>query len=104
MLPGSVRTAIAANALQGDGSVRGVSDDNIDAGMDPAEAARIIIDGIERGAREIIVAQGGEANAAELRVRDPERLFDYMAQEGARLAAARAAAGGSFRPDPRRVE
>ncbi len=103
VLPGSVRTAIAANALQGDGSIRGISDENIDSGMDPAEAARIIIDGIDRGAREIIVAQGGEAGAAELRTRDPERLFDYTAQEGARLAAARAAAGGNFRPDPQRI-
>ena len=103
VLPGSVRTAIAANALQGDGSVRGVSDENIDSGMDAAEAACIILDGIDRGAREIVVAQGGEAGAAELRARDPERLFDYLAQEGARLAAARTEAGGNFRPDPQRV-
>ena len=103
VLPGSVRTQIAANALQGDGSVRGVSDENIDAGMDGAEAARIIVDGIDRGLREIIVAQGGELAAAGLRVSDPERLFGILAQEGARLATARAAAGGSFRPDPLRV-
>ena len=35
VLPGSVRTAVAKNALQGDGSTRGVSDDNIDNGMQP---------------------------------------------------------------------
>ncbi len=104
VLPGSVRTAIAINALQGDGSVRGSSDTNIDAGMDPAEAARIIVDGIDRGQREIVVAQGAELHGYGLRASDPERLFDYMAQEGARLAAARAAAGGAFRPEPAKVE
>ena len=103
VMPGSVRTAIATNALQGDGSVRGVSDTNIESGMDPAEAARIIVDGIERGRREIVVAQGAELHGYGLRASDPERLFDYMAQEGARLAAARAAAGGAFRPEPAKV-
>ena len=103
VLPGSVRTAIATNALQGDGSVRGTSDTNIDSGMEPAEAARIIVEGIGRGQREIVVAQGAEAAAAELRAHDPERLFDYLAQEGARLATGRETAGASFRPDPARV-
>ena len=100
VLPGSVRTPIAVNALQGDGSRRGVSDDNIDAGMDPAEVARRIVEGIERNAREIIVAQGAELAGVGLRATDPERLFDYLAREGARLAEARAAAGTDFRPDP----
>ena len=103
VMPGSVRTAIATNALQGDGSVRGVSDTNIDAGMDPAEAARIIVDGIGRNQRDIVVAQGAELHGFGLRASDPERLFDYMAQEGARLAAAREAAGEAFRPEPGKV-
>jgi short-subunit dehydrogenase len=49
VLPGSVRTQVAANALQGDGSPRGVSDANIEAGMDPAICARRILDGIAQG-------------------------------------------------------
>ncbi len=101
VLPGSVRTAIATNALLGDGAVRGTSDANIEAGMDPAEAARLIAAGIAENRREIVVAQGGELGAAGLRATDPERLMDLLAQEGARLAALRAAAGGgAFRPDP----
>ena len=104
VLPGSVRTAIATNALQGDGSVRGTSDANIDAGMDPAEVARIIVEGVAQNRREIIIAQGGELFASGLRASDPERLMDMMAQEGARLAAARTAAGGAFRPEPAKVE
>jgi hypothetical protein len=88
---------VAANALQGDGSPCGASDANIDAGMDPAECARRIVDAVAAGTRELIVAEGAEAFAAALRVQDPERLFDLLAAEGKRLAEARAA---GRRPDP----
>jgi dehydrogenase/reductase SDR family member 7B len=97
VLPGSVRTLVAANALQGDGSPRGVSDANIDAGMDPAECARRILDGVAAGTRELIVAEGAEAFAAALRFSDPERLFDLLAAEGRRLAGER---DQGRRPDP----
>lgn len=100
VLPGSVRTQVAANALQGDGSARGTSDANIEAGMDPAECARRILDGLADGRREIVVADGAEAFAASLRFQDPERLFDMLAAEGARLAEARAQGAP---PEPRQV-
>ena len=100
VLPGSVRTGVARNALQGDGSARGESDANIDAGMDPAECARRILAGLAEGQREIIVAEGQEAFAAALRWQNPEQLFDLLAAEGAKLAATREAGG---RPDPRPV-
>jgi dehydrogenase/reductase SDR family member 7B len=100
VLPGSVRTQVAANALQADGSVRGDSDANIDAGMNPAECARQILDGMEAGRREIIVAEGAEAYAAELRFTDPERLFDMLAKEGARLAGEHEK---GTRPEPAKV-
>lgn len=100
VLPGSVRTQVAANALQADGSARGESDANIDAGMDPAECARRVLDGMEAGQREIIVAEGAEAFAAGLRFSDPERLFDMLAKEGARLAGEREQGA---RPEPAKV-
>ncbi|HST37724.1 MAG TPA: SDR family NAD(P)-dependent oxidoreductase [Allosphingosinicella sp.] len=89
VLPGSVRTEVAANALQADGSRRGQSDANIEAGMDPAECARRILAAVAAGTRELVVAEGAEAFAATLRWQDPERLFDLLAAEGARLAAER---------------
>ncbi len=97
ILPGSVRTAIATNALLGDGAVRGVSDTNIDNGMDPEEVARQILDGLRAGAREIVIAEGGEAAAAHLRATRPDTLFDALAREGQRLAQARSG-GGSIDP------
>ena len=100
VLPGSVRTQVAANALQADGSARGESDVNIDAGMEPAECAGRILNGLAAGEREIVVAEGGEAFAAGLRFSDPARLFDTLAKEGARLAAEREKGG---RPEPAQV-
>jgi dehydrogenase/reductase SDR family protein 7B len=97
VLPGSVRTRVAANALQGDGSARGRSDSNIEAGMDPAECARRILDAVAAGTRELVVAEGAEAFAAALRWQEPDRLFDLVAAEGKRLAEARAEGKG---PDP----
>ena len=102
VLPGSVRTEVAANALLADGSRRGTSDVNIDAGMEPAACARKILAAIADGKREIVIAEGVEAVLADRRFTDPERLFDALADEGARLATARAEAGETgWRPDPR---
>lgn len=103
VLPGSVRTPVAANALQSDGTRRGVSDDNIDNGMDPDEAARLIVQAFDENRREVVVAQGGEAGLTQFRYSDPERLWDALAREGARLAAARDEQGGGvFQPTPSR--
>jgi dehydrogenase/reductase SDR family member 7B len=101
VLPGSVRTRVAANALQADGSTRGESDVNIDAGLAPEDCARRILDGIAAGQREIVVAEGAEAYAAGLRFTDPERLFDMLAREGVRLAEAREQGA---RPEPAQVQ
>ncbi len=94
ILPGSVRTSIAVNALTGDGSARGRSDANIDNGMDPAAAADTILDGLDAGKPEIVVADGRELAALRLRAQEPERLFSTLAQEGARLARLRAEGAG----------
>lgn len=100
ILPGSVRTGIAANALSADGSARGHSDANIEAGIDPDVAAQTIIDGLVARTHEIVVAEGMELMALHLRAQDPETLFGFTAAEGARLAAARAQGLG---PEPTKV-
>ena len=87
--PGSVTTQIAVNAFAGDGAKYGQADANIDGGMPAAEAAKIILDGIGAGQREIPVAQGQELAILNLRARDPEQAFDALAAQGASLAAAR---------------
>jgi short-subunit dehydrogenase len=100
ILPGSVRTGIAMNALGADGRSRGKSDPNIDAGIDPADAARTIADGLANGDREIVVARGMEEQALKVRAQQPEMVFAMTAQEGERLARLRAAGGPDASPDP----
>ncbi len=81
--PGYVKTHIAINALAGDGSVRGKSDDDVESGLTPAEAVTIIFDGLAAGKREIPVARGAIAEALKLKMVDPDRLFDVMSAQGA---------------------
>ena len=100
ILPGSVQTAVAVNALSGTGSARGRSDPNIENGMPVEVAVRTIIDGLSRGLREIPVAEGFEFAALRLRTHAPERLYDTLSQEGARLAKVRAQQGPDSSLDP----
>jgi dehydrogenase/reductase SDR family member 7B len=77
--PGSVRTNVSRNALNGDGSARGVSDKAIDNGIDPDTVAQTIWQAVADGKHEIVIAEGAEAQLPVLRGSDPERLFDMMA-------------------------
>ncbi|KUR72814.1 short-chain dehydrogenase [Novosphingobium fuchskuhlense] len=77
--PGSVRTNVSRNALNADGSRRGVSDKGIDGGMDPEVAAAQMLAEMAAGKREIIVATGFEQMIGEA-CRTPEEIFDRMAK------------------------
>ncbi|MEM9311036.1 MAG: SDR family NAD(P)-dependent oxidoreductase [Pseudomonadota bacterium] len=75
--PGSVATNVSRNALNADGSVRGVSDKAIENGIPAHEAARAMLDGMANEEREIIIAERAELAMGELR-RTPEALFDQI--------------------------
>ena len=76
--PGSVATNVSRNALNADGSVRGESDAAIENGLSPDFAAGKILDAVEAGTRELVVAGGAETAVAELRRSNPDALFDRM--------------------------
>jgi dehydrogenase/reductase SDR family protein 7B len=76
--PGSIATNVSRNALNADGSRRGVSDAAIDNGMPPAAAAAAILAAVEAGQRELILAEGAERDVALLRRSDPDALFDRV--------------------------
>ena len=76
--PGSVKTNVSRNALNADGSVRGISDAAIDNGIDPNEVASLIWEAVRTGKREIVIAEGMEAGIPVLRAQDPEKLFDMV--------------------------
>lgn len=100
VVPGSVQTGIAANALSGSGGTRGVSDVNIDAGMPVDQAAQLIVQGLAKRDREILVAEGQEAMAISLRGQNPDALFDIVAEQGRVLALDREQAGPDWQPEP----
>jgi len=61
VFPGFVRTNISINALDGDGGKHGILDPLQKNGQDPADAACIILNGIEGGKAEIKVAFDAKA-------------------------------------------
>jgi short-subunit dehydrogenase len=78
--PGSVRTNVSKNALDGKAQTRGFSDPAIDNGMAPDAAAQRIVDALAAGQRELILAEGMELQGALLRRSNPDQVFDLMAQ------------------------
>lgn len=86
VLPGSVATNISRNALTSDGSTRGKSDENIDAGSDPMDCAEKILEAVANNVPELIYAKGLELNIAKMRHSDPEKLFELAGQMGAQLS------------------
>ena len=86
VLPGSVATDVARNAVTADGSRRGQSDANIDGGDDPADCAIAILEAVASRQPELVFAKGMEMGLARMRHEDPEQLFTIAAQLGAELA------------------
>jgi short-subunit dehydrogenase len=82
LTPGFVATGIGANALTGDGSVKGAGNDPVDAGITIHEAAQQIIAAIAADQPEIPVGREGaaEMQLLGLKRQDPEALFALMAQ------------------------
>jgi short-subunit dehydrogenase len=78
--PGSVRTNVSKSALNAKGNARGFSDAAIDNGMAPEIAAGRILGALRSDTRELILAEGMEAEIARIRRHDPNALFDRMAQ------------------------
>ncbi len=86
VLPGSVATDVSRNAFTADGGQRGKSDSVIDAGDDPMDCAKAILEAVSNNVPELIFAKGGELDMAKLRQSDPEKLFELIAQFGAQIA------------------
>ncbi|MGD9951127.1 MAG: SDR family NAD(P)-dependent oxidoreductase [Burkholderiales bacterium] len=76
--PGSVRTNVSRNALNADGSRRGVSDSAIDNGLPPEGAAKAILEAIEQEKRELVLAKGVEHDIVVQRRSDPDAVFDRL--------------------------
>ncbi|MEM8987647.1 MAG: SDR family oxidoreductase [Pseudomonadota bacterium] len=87
IIPGFVQTSIAENALTASGAQRGQSDPNIENGMPVEEAVQKILAGLQNQDREIIVANGIEAEALRLRNTDSATLHETLAAFGEQSVA-----------------
>lgn len=87
ILPGSVATNVARNALTGDGTRRAQSDEAIDAGDDPADCAKAILDAVASKTQELVFAGDQELAVTKLRHDDPQAYFDAVADFGAEITA-----------------
>jgi dehydrogenase/reductase SDR family member 7B len=76
--PGSIRTNVSRNALNADGSARRISDKAIENGIDPGVAAQMMWDAVSNGTRELVIAEGMEAEMPKMRAHEPEKLFDMV--------------------------
>ncbi len=80
--PGFIRTDVSVNALKGDGSEFGTTDDNIANGMDVTRCAEVIMKGFRKGNPEIAVGEGIEMKALWLKRFFPKTAFKMVARIG----------------------
>lgn len=76
--PGSVKTNISVNALEGDGKKHNVTDPLIENGIPVEECAAKIISGIKNGTPEVLIAKGKEKLAVYVKRFFPTLLFKMM--------------------------
>jgi len=79
--PGFIKTAVSHNALNGDGSRYDKMDDDIKFGMDVNKAAKIIVKGLRRGKKEILVSQIREKTLLRLKQICPSLAFWLLAKK-----------------------
>jgi short-subunit dehydrogenase len=86
--PGFVATGIAENALKGDGSVNGATDDPVNAGISIDEAAVQILDALASDTPEFPVGRAGgvEMQLLGLMRENPLQLFEVMASAAPKVA------------------
>jgi short-subunit dehydrogenase len=86
--PGFVATGIAENALKGDGSVNGATDDPVNAGISIDEAAVQILDALASDTPEFPVGRAGgvEMQLLGLMRENPLQLFEVMASTAPKVA------------------
>ncbi len=77
--PGFIRTKLAVNALMGDGTKFAKTDADIANGIDVDECVQKIIQGIEKGRLEIVIAGRRERQALFMKRYFPKILFKIVA-------------------------
>lgn len=82
--PGPVQTSISLNALDGSGTPTGEMDDMQKKGMPAAQAVRIMLRGVSRGQREIIIGNFKEKLGVRLKAWLPSVFFKMALKQNPR--------------------
>jgi len=77
--PGFIKTDLSKNALNSDGSKFGITDSDIANGISAGECAKKIIDGLNKGKKEILIAGFRERQALLIKRFFPNLLFRIIA-------------------------
>ena len=86
--PGFIQTDVAKNALAGDGSPTGSTDDDVAGGMSVDDCAEVIMAGFETGEPEIAVGTGPEMALLPLKRENPVAAFQLLEQMAAQIRQA----------------
>ncbi|MCB1157462.1 MAG: SDR family oxidoreductase [Leptospiraceae bacterium] len=78
VLPGYVKTNVSINAVTGNGKEYGKMDEATEAGMEPEECAKKILEAIKKGETEVVIAGFKENLAVTLKRLAPDLLFHIM--------------------------
>ena len=78
IVPGLVKTNVAANALKGDGSPLGPEEGHMAQGMEVADFAEAVVAQLADEIDEIEIVTGGEKDMLALKRADPIALFRAM--------------------------
>ena len=79
--PGYIRTDVARNALTGNGLATGKTDEEIDSGMDVGDCAKVIVNGLNKGKKEIAVGKGIEMYALWIKRFFPSLMAKILEKE-----------------------
>ena len=76
--PGYISTALSLNAVTGDGTKYGVTDETTKSGMDPAYAAKESLAAISDGVTDFILAEGKVSAAIQAKAQFPQLLAKLL--------------------------
>jgi short-subunit dehydrogenase len=78
--PGSIKTNVSINALEGDGKAHGITDPAIENGLPVSQCAKAIVDGLLNNKSEVAVANFKESSLLRMSRYFPNYMFKVVRQ------------------------
>jgi short-subunit dehydrogenase len=78
--PGFIKTDVSVNAITSNGDKFGIEDDDIKNGMDVDQCAKVIVNKMNKGVKEIVVGKGLSVFILTLKRYAPNLVFNLVAK------------------------